>query len=257
MSTRTEETPGGAPEGTPGTRPMWIKVVAGMLGALLCAHLFATAVYVGPANAAKQSLGQSLSSYMYPVFQQEWSLFAPTPISVEYELVVRGWYDDERSTEWVSPTDVEIDGNILHSLAPSRAGIVTRRLAGHMRKQYRQITPEERSVLAGDYHTNAWDRMEARMVAQDERSSDARLSYVLRLDRAMAAYATQFVWATWGRDQDFDYVEFKIRETRSPRFAERDEEPTVTEREFGRRPLYKYDGQDSGAFADAVERFTS
>ncbi|PSL06108.1 hypothetical protein CLV30_103263 [Haloactinopolyspora alba] len=249
MSKRTEE--------TPGNRPIWIKVVAGMLGALLCAHLFATAVYVGPANAAKQSLGESLTSYMYPMFQQDWNLFAPTPISVEYDLLVRGWYDDERSTDWVSATETEVDGNVLHSLAPSRAGIVTRRLAGHMREQYREVTPAERSVLSGDYHTDAWDRMEARMVALDEHSSDERISYVLRLDRAMAAYATQFVWARWGRDQDFAYVEFKIRVTRAPRFDDRGDEPEVTERQFGRRPLYRYDAQDEGAFTDAIERFGS
>lgn len=239
------------------TRPGWIKVVAGMLGALLCAHLFATAVFVGPANAAKETLGASLTSYMQPVFQQEWSLFAPKPISVEYSLLVRGWYDDESSTPWVNATNVEVEGNILHSLAPSRAGIVTRRLAGNMRKQYRRITADEQMILAGNYHSGAWARMEERMTQSADRSSDVRISYVLRLDRAMAAYATQFVWAWWGRDEGIQYVEVKIEETRAPRFADRGAEPAVTTREFGRRPLYRYDGQDAAAFADAIERFRS
>lgn len=239
------------------TRPVWIKVVAGMLGALVCAHLLATAVFVGPANAAKESFGATLSSYMHPVFQQEWSLFAPTPISVEHSLLVRGWYDEQTPTEWVNVTDAEVDGNILHSLAPSRAGIVTRRLAGHMSKQYRRVTADERVILAGDYHSNAWARMEQRMTALDEHSSDARISYLLRLDRAMAAYATQFAWARWGDEAGIRYVEFMIEESRAPRFDDRGGEPSVTTREFGRRPLYTYDGQDADAFAEAVERFTS
>ncbi|TDE00424.1 DUF5819 family protein [Jiangella asiatica] len=238
-------------------RPVWIKVVAGMLGGLLCAHLLATAVFVGPANAAKETLGASLTDYMEPYFQQEWSLFAPTPISVGYSLHVRGWYDAETPTDWVDVTEVEVEGNILHSLAPSRAGIVTRRLAGNMRKQYNDLTVEERAVLAGDYHENAWPRMEEAMLAADEHSSDARISYVLRLDRAMAAYATQFAWAWWGRDAGIEYVEFQIVETRAPRFDERDSDPSVTTREFGRRPLYQYEGQDSEAFAEAIERFRS
>src|SRR5690606_29989680 len=238
------------------TRPLWLKVVAGMLGALLCGHLALTAVFVGPANAAKESLSTSLSSYMEPFFQQNWSLFAPTPISVEYSLWVRAWYDEDTPTEWVDATQTEIDGNILHSLAPSRAGIVSRRLAGYMRKQYREITPAERSILADHYPTQAWDRMRERMTALDQHSSDARISYVLRLDRAMAAYATQFAWATWGRD-GINFVEVKIVETRAPQFEGRGGEPSVTEREFGRRPLYQYDGQDSAAFTAAIRRFTS
>ncbi|WP_157552903.1 DUF5819 family protein [Jiangella gansuensis] len=238
-------------------RPVWIKVVAGMLGGLLCAHLLATAVFVGPANAAKETLGSSLTSYMQPFFQQEWSLFAPTPISVEYSLQVRGWYDADTPADWVDATAVEVEGNILHSLAPSRAGIVTRRLAGNMRKQHRLVTAEERTVLAGDYHENAWARMKERMLASDDHSSDARISYVLRLDRAMAAYATQFAWAWWGRDAGIEYVEFKIVETRAPRFDNRADDPTITTREFGRRPLYQYDGQDTEAFADAIGRFRS
>ncbi len=237
--------------------PTWLKVVAGMLGALLCAHLAATAVFVGPANAAKASLGESLTSYMDPAFQQEWSLFAPTPISVEHSLSVRGWYDDESATEWINATDIEVDGNILHSLAPSRAGIVSRRLAGYVSKQYSRITPDERSVLAGHVHSDAWARMEKEIIALPEHSSDARISYVLRLDRAMAAYATQLAWATWGDDAGIEYVQVKVEKTRAPRFDDRGDEPSVTAYEFGRRPLYMYDGQDSGAFADAVESFTS
>jgi hypothetical protein len=238
-------------------RPTWIKVLAGGLAALLCAHLFATAVFVGPANAAKETLGTTLTDYMEPFFQQEWSLFAPTPISVEYSMLVRGWYDADTPTEWVDVTELEVEGNILHSLAPSRAGIVTRRLAGNMRKQYRLISREEQAVLAGHYHENAWARMEEAMLATPDPSSDARISYVLRLDRAMAAYATQFAWAWWGRDSGIQYVEVQIQETRAPSFDDRGDDPSVTTREFGRRPLYLYDDQDSAAFADAIGGFRS
>ena len=241
------------------TRPVWIKTACGALGALLCAHLVATAVFVGPDNAAKETLGTSLTSYMQPMFQQEWSLFAPTPISTGYSMWVRGWYDEEKSTEWVNVTQLEIDGNILHTLAPSRAGIVTRRLAGNMRKQYRAVRDGEREALAGNYHSEAWARLEERMKALPEHSSAGRISYLLRLDRSMAAYATQFVWAHWGKDEGIKYVQFKIEEKTAPRFAQRDKglEPTPIVREFGRRPLYTYEGQDNQAFAEAIERFAS
>lgn len=239
------------------TRPIWIKIVAIVFGVVLCAHLTATAIFVGPANAAKTALGSSLTSYMQPLFQQDWSLFAPTPISVEYTLWVRGWYDESTPTEWVNATGLEIEGNILHSLAPSRAGIISRRLVGNMRKQYRLLTAEEQATLAGNYHSNAWPRMQARMEQSAGHSPQARISYVLRLDRAMAAYATQFAWAWWGKDNGIKYIQVRIAENRAPRFDKRDQPPSIAVKDFGRRPLYTYEGQDNQAFADAITRFRS
>jgi hypothetical protein len=240
------------------TRPAWLKFLAGALGLVLTAHLTATALFVGPDNVAKSTIKEPLDSYMLPFFQQNWSLFAPNPISTERSLLVRGWYDDQRHTEWVNVTDLEIEAAVLHNLAPSRVGIVTRRLATRIGQQHGRLNSDERTALASHYHSDAWDRLHARLMREEDRSPAGRISYVLRYDKAITAYATQFAYAYWGEDAGLKYVQFKTEEYPAPRFADRhrDLQPEPRSREFGRRPLVEFDNQDREAFAAAIERFT-
>src|SRR5690606_19392663 len=104
---------------------------------------------------------------------------------------------------------------------------------------------------------DAWDRMESRMMSAEDRSPGSRIGYVLRYDRTITAYATQFVYAWWGADSGIKYVQFKTEEYPAKSFEDRHSglTPTPREREFGRRPLIEFDGQDSEAFAAAIGRF--
>ncbi|AYY12374.1 hypothetical protein EF847_06295 [Actinobacteria bacterium YIM 96077] len=239
------------------SRPVWLKVIAGILSAAVAAHLAATALFVGPDNAAKETFEEPLDSYMLPFFQQNWSLFAPTPIRTERSMYVRGWFDDENHTEWVNVTELELKAAIEHNLLPSRAGIATRRLATRIASHHSRINGDEQEVLTGHYHSNAWSRLRERLMEQEDRSSATRISYLLRYDRTMAAYATQFVYAWWGEDAGVKYVQVKTVDQRAPAFANRhgESEPKPREREFGRRPLIEFEGQDRDAFAAAIERF--
>lgn len=224
---------------------------------VVAAHMAVTALFVGPDNAVKEAMEEPLNNYMVPVFQQNWSLFAPKPIDTERSLLVRGWYSDQRHTEWVDVTDLELDAAVRHNLTPSRVGIVTRRLATRIGQQHARLNSAERLALAGNYHTDAWDRLEARMMSADDRSPGGRIAYVLRYDRTITAYATQFAYARWGEDAGLKYVQFKTVEQDAKSFADRlsEVETRTSEREFGRRPMIEFDGQDREAFAAAVGRF--
>lgn len=239
------------------SRPVWLKVIAGILGVCLAGHLAATALFIGPDNIARDQVREPLSAYMQPFFQQSWSLFAPTPIRTERSLYVRGWYDAERHTEWVNVTELELEAAVEHNLLPSRAGIVTRRLATRVAQHHARINSDERRMLAGHYHSDAWDRLRERMMGAEERSSSARISYVLRYDRAITAYATQFAFARWGEDSGLKYVQFKTEDQKAAPFDARHSsaQPEPNVREFGRRPMVEFDGQDRESFAAAIERF--
>ncbi|NEE00933.1 DUF5819 family protein [Phytoactinopolyspora halotolerans] len=240
------------------TRPAWLKALAAVLGAAVTAHLAATAIFVGPDNVAKDAWDEPLDSYMEPFFQQNWSLFAPNPIDTEHHLYVRGWYDAERPTEWVDVTELEIQDAITHNLTPSRAGKVTTKLASRIGRQRAKLTNEEQKALEAHYHDDAWDRLEARMLEGDH-SPSGRISYVLRYDETITAYATQFAYAWWGEDAGLQYVQFKIVEQDAAPFARRkdDSDRPTRVREFGRRPFVEFDGQDRESFAAAIERFAS
>lgn len=248
-------TPGGPPPDP--VRPWWLSALAGTLGMAVVLHLVATAIFVSPDNPVRRAAGAPLTAYMQPLFEQNWSLFAPVPISTGYSLWVRGWDGTGQPTEWVDASAVEIDANIRHNLTPSRAGVLSRRTAGLMRAQYNDLTDGERAILGADHLDGAWAEMADQMAAAPDASSEGRRSYALRLDRAITAYATQFAWAWWGRDTGLEYVQVRIEDTRAPRFEERGSQPSYAVREFGRRPLYVYDHQDAAAFTEAIERFRS
>lgn len=240
-------------------QPVWLTIVAGILATALAGHLLATVVFVGPDNSARDSWEEPLESYMEPFFQQSWSLFAPKPIGTERALYVRAWYDDDRPTEWVNVSELEIEKTTTHNLAPSRAGRVTFKLASRIGRQHARLTNAEQEALASHYHHDAWERLEDRMLGMEDHSPAGRLSYVLRYDKTITAYATQFAYARWGENSGLRYVQFKTEERQVTPFADRhlDTEEPPRVREFGRRPLFEFDGQDRESFAAAIERFRS
>lgn len=238
------------------TIPRWVKVVAGVLSLAAAAHLAVTALWVAPSSVVPRAVSAPLSGYMEPVFQQNWSLFAPTPIRVENSLEVRFLDADLEATDWVDATALELT-TLTHHVLPSRAGRPTRALVTDARAQLTRLSPEELAVLGGHYHHDAWPRLREALLAVDGPSSAARIDRVLTYDKVMAAYATELARATETAVEPA-YVQFRIVRQPARPFADRGGElPEPTVLTFGRRPMYEFSGQDSESFTAAVERFRS
>lgn len=128
-------------------------------------------------------------------------------------------------------------------------------LAARAGAQFRKLSDAELQVLGGHYHENAWPRLAEALGEAEGSSSEARRDLVLAYDRAMAAYATEFVRATVTEIEPA-YVQFRVVRQPAARFSARDgEPPAATTYTFGRRPLYEFPRQDSDAFRAAIERF--
>jgi hypothetical protein len=86
--------------------------LAGGLAAALAMHFLVTALFVGPLNPIKLAWGDEITSYMTPYFEQNWSLFAPDPISEERGMLVRARVTDDngtvRTTEFADITNPPI-----------------------------------------------------------------------------------------------------------------------------------------------------
>ncbi|HWS85235.1 MAG TPA: DUF5819 family protein [Ktedonobacteraceae bacterium] len=91
---------------------VWVVNILRVVTVLwLVAHFTLTTIYVLPTNPAQDTLKPLLDATIGKYFNQGWALFAPNPISADYELLVRplssseftvaqtkglpndGWYD--------------------------------------------------------------------------------------------------------------------------------------------------------------------
>jgi hypothetical protein len=80
-----------------------VAVTAVAVGAVAAVHLAATFLYNAPANQVSQRYSKQVDAWMDPLFQQNWRLFAPNPLSENVAVQVRasvspsgrttGWFD--------------------------------------------------------------------------------------------------------------------------------------------------------------------
>lgn len=78
-----------------------VAVTAVAVGALAAVHLAATFLYNAPANPVSQRYAGQVDDWMNPLFQQNWRLFAPNPISENVAVQVRASLTpDGRTTAW-------------------------------------------------------------------------------------------------------------------------------------------------------------
>ena len=65
------------------------------------AHFAMIVIYAFPAQYMPESLKSVSQGYVYPVFEQSWSLFAPCPL-VDGHLRVKYYFEND-STDWINP----------------------------------------------------------------------------------------------------------------------------------------------------------
>jgi hypothetical protein len=98
--------------------------IAAGLAAAMAMHFLATALFVAPLNPIKLEWGDEIACYMTPYFEQNWSLFAPNPISEERGMLVRARVTDVdgtiRTTPFADITNPAIEAVHGNRVFPSR-----------------------------------------------------------------------------------------------------------------------------------------
>jgi len=78
------------------------KIYLGWLAfAFVVTHFTMIFIYAFPTEYIPERLKNVASVYVYPVFEQSWSLFAPCPI-IDSHLRVKYYFDSD-STGWINP----------------------------------------------------------------------------------------------------------------------------------------------------------
>lgn len=85
-----------------------VAVTAVAVGALAAVHLAATFFYNAPANPVSQRYAKQVDAWINPLFQQNWRLFAPNPISENVAVQARASLTpDGRTTGWFDLSALE------------------------------------------------------------------------------------------------------------------------------------------------------
>ncbi|WP_166355451.1 DUF5819 family protein [Phytoactinopolyspora limicola] len=243
--------------------PPLARGIAFFLVGLLGIHFLMTFLWNAPDNPVKEALREEVNGYIQPFFQQNWSLFAPNPVSSESELLLRARTEDPvtgdiRTTEWVSPTQLEwsvVRGNP----APSRVSRLSANMHRRLNSAWNRLNDEQKEIVADDYEDmDVWTPLADDLIEAQGGQTSSRVATIVRADRVASGYSTQVARALWG--DDVVAVQFRLQRTPVPswedRFEPEPEEPHRIYREFGWRPVLVNDGQDDGAFARTLLRLS-
>ncbi|WP_419706219.1 DUF5819 family protein [Promicromonospora sp. NFX87] len=247
--------------------------------ALLLAHFVATFLWTAPGfltgrpddGTAGPARTGALAAYMTPVFAQSWSIFAPSPLHVEYTLRVRGMY--ERGIDgglvpgpWIDTTAVEARALTGH-LLPAATERPARRLASDARAAYLELPEKARLVVLrppaagpapGQAPPEPWPALRAALL--DDGAAPGVVDEYLAQDRALAAYATQVLRADGASGRPamgagrpglpLVYVQAEVVRHGITRYGAQ-ERPGPDGLTVGARPPYAVAGQDDAAFRSA------
>lgn len=219
-------------------------------------HVAASFLWIAPAGPARDAVpGDALRSYMLPLYGQSWSVFAPAPINGDHRLDIRAVVvenGEERVTDWVRATDVEISLS-RHNLFPPRAANLAINVSSAHQSAYDDLNDDHEAVVAVDYVQDEWQpRLEEDLGEVLGSDDDEAVNAYLEAEEELTAYATQVAYAVWG--ENVARVQFQTTRQNVVPFAERNEpdaqKPPLQVVNTGWRGLIERDDQSREQFAD-------
>jgi len=210
-------------------------------------HSVLVMVWVMPTNPIRDAIGTAwvdgyVNNEIVP-FEQNWSVFAPTPRKGGETVQVRA-YDGETgtTTDWYDITADE-DARILHVPNPSRIHTVTRRLGAEVNEQLPDLTEAQRDLISSDSPSRA---ELVRRLPDD----------VIRVDEMLTRFGSMYAVARWG--DRVSMVQVRVGHRSVPIFARRERvdflELPFTYRTIGWRSAVRGDAAAQAAFDDYVDR---
>ncbi|MBK3497195.1 DNA-directed RNA polymerase subunit beta [Viridibacillus sp. YIM B01967] len=95
------------------------KLFALFLITAFCFHFIMTAIYVLPLNPVKAKGGILINSYMQPLFEQNWQLFAPDPLSNDFYIYLQVENKDGSHSDWFDLSTTLYKENQKNRISPN------------------------------------------------------------------------------------------------------------------------------------------
>ena len=158
---------------TPPDRPRPSPLLGAVTGAavVLCLavallHVIVVFLHVAPSNPVSQRYSTQINGWIYPVFEQNWRLFAPDPESVTRQILVRTAHTapdgTQQISDWFDLTAVD-HSSVEHDVFPSHTAQNMLRRAWSLYVEFHGTTDQsssERALMMQQYLRNiAVDRL--------------------------------------------------------------------------------------------------
>jgi hypothetical protein len=183
------------------------RIFAGTVVVVLAWHFLMTFTWSAAPNAVREIIGQNvLTSYMVPLFQQGWAVFAPNPGASNVSFEVRALLPstdggDPVQTDWFSITARDHQDAILHHPVPSRLYLNSYILGDRWHGAFLGMNADVRELVGKDYYGADWlDRIQADLLSGMKETSDPAVSTYIEYEKTATGLATAVARAQWGDD---------------------------------------------------------
>lgn len=195
-------------------RPRWAGLVVWLGVTAVLLHTFVIATWVGPSTPVREAIGtDTLRSYVHPVFDQSWRIFAPTPRRVAVNFQVRAEYVDPATgervrTEWFDLVDGE-DSLIQGNLFPPRMSLASRRIANRLHSAMDDLNDRQLELVAANFLTTPIAELgDLMMDATDSSVPRGTVGNYMTYDAVATHLATLFHRAALG-DVEITHVQYR------------------------------------------------
>jgi len=243
------------PPGTGARLALWGVLVVVVLHAAL------VALWVAPTNLLERKVGPArLQSYILPMWDQSWGVFAPEADSAYDLFEIRGTLrvdGVERRTSWVKVTAREVVANIRHHPFPSRTGLASTRLAAQVQTARSELSPAQQQIVTrADAKVTSDELASSLQAAATNQAERIRGTRFTSLEAVAEYYLSAIGDAVWGKG--LVGIQYRTNKIRVPSYsAKKVGRQIVTG--YGLysnvRPVHALTAADRAAFASYTHEF--
>lgn len=205
---------------------MFKKIVGSLFCLLFVVHFALTIIYNSPSNPIQAKYNKQISSYMDPIFTQNWKLFAPTPVTTNHYYYAKAKLADPegetRTTNWIDISKYMYEYNHKNRFTPYNSLLrIPRGAFGLMGESDEVIHKIAKKVQEGKLDEEKYEHIINR---NSDHNEEVALSILNRFAEAQLA----------SRFQNDEIVELKVLlvETKPIPFSKNGEKGYVNEESY-------------------------
>lgn len=201
------------------------RVVVLVVAVVAAVQLFGVTFISIPPQSAPPGTRAAAERVLHSYFEEEWKLFAPSPVNADRDLMVQAaWRDGDTVTtgEWINLTAID-DSVVAHSLGAPRSAYLTSRLAGGLDAVWSNVAGDVRTGVAdASSPSEPLDAADLSDLLGAEDVTGPARDLIVERDQGATTYLTD-VFRTLEPDRDLVAVRYGTRLSTAPSWERRHE----------------------------------